>query len=336
MAEMKKAGSSFFDLRIAPWGLITTAGAVLAAASVLGFFGSFAWFLDLCSHFRVQYFLGLGIFALLLLIPRQRKAAAFLGALAVVNLGTILPLYLGKPALPADANPVIRAMLVNVNTAFGSAQRVTEAVRRYDPDILVLEEVSDAWLPDLRPALTAFGSSHVETREDNFGIALFSKYPFTKHETAYIGNTGVPSIVAEFETPQGTCTVLATHPLPPGGSAYSRSRNAQLAAIPNHVKRAASPVLLLGDLNVTPWSPYFRRLLRESGLEDSSQGRGVQPTWPSFLPLFLIPIDHCLYSPGIAIVRKEVGPALGSDHYPVIVDFLLPGKAEQDATTKRE
>lgn len=95
------------------------------------------------------------------------------------------------------------------------------------------------------------------------------------------------------------------------------------AQLPRYVHRAASPVLLLGDLNVSPWSPYFRRLLRESGLRDSSQGRGVRPTWPTFNPLMLIPIDHCLYSPGIAIVNRQTGPHVGSDHFPVIVDFVI-------------
>ncbi|MBU4198871.1 MAG: hypothetical protein KKG09_02950 [Verrucomicrobia bacterium] len=82
-------------------------------------------------------------------------------------------------------------------------------------------------------------------------------------------------------------------------------------------------------MNVSPWSSHFRRLLRESGLQDSAQGRGVQPTWPTFSPLLLIPIDHCLHSPQIAIFKKQAGPSVGSDHYPVIVDFLIKqGSAE--------
>jgi endonuclease/exonuclease/phosphatase (EEP) superfamily protein YafD len=39
--------------------------------------------------------------------------------------------------------------------------------------------------------------------------------------------------------------------------------------------------------------------------------------------LMRIPIDHCLFSPGIRILSKEVGPRVGSDHFPVIVDFLI-------------
>lgn len=83
----------FFRLRIRLWGLITAAGVVAGAASILGFFGSFNWVLDLCAHFRVQYFFGLGGVALLLLVLRKPRSAAIFGVLAGVNLGMILPLY---------------------------------------------------------------------------------------------------------------------------------------------------------------------------------------------------------------------------------------------------
>lgn len=67
----------------------------------------------------------------------------------------------------------------------------------------------------------------------------------------------------------------------------------------------------------------FKRLLRQSGLKDSAQGRGVCPTWPTFNPLMLIPLDHCLYSSGIEIMARQTGPQVGSDHFPVIVDFVI-------------
>jgi endonuclease/exonuclease/phosphatase (EEP) superfamily protein YafD len=214
-------------------------------------------------------------------------------------------------------------MLANVNTEHGNKTSVADAIRRFNPDVVVLEEVSTQWLADLGPALSGYSYSRQVPRDDNFGMALFSRFPFTQAQVEYIGEAEVPSIMAEIETARGKCTMLATHPLPPAGREYSRLRDDQLAQLPRWVHRQASPVLLLGDLNVSPWSTHFRRLLRESGLRDSSQGRGVHPTWPTFSPLMLIPIDHCLYSPGIEIVRRQTGPNVGSDHYPVIVDFLI-------------
>ena len=74
----------------------------------------------------------------------------------------------------------------------------------------------------------------------------------------------------------------------------------------------------------SPWGAHFRRLVHDSGLRDSAQGRGVHPSWPAIDPLLRIPIDHCLLSPCIGLVDRRVGPDIGSDHYPLIVDFVLP------------
>lgn len=305
------------------WSLISAAGAVAGMASMLGFFGATNWFLDLFSHFRVQYFLGLSIVAMLLLIPRKRRWAACFGALAVMNLAVILPLYLGRTPARASGTPTVRAMLANVNTQTGNPAAVAAAIRRFNPDIVVLEEVSAKWLTDLKPVLEGYPHTEQDPREDNFGIGLWSRFPFARSRIAFIGAAGLPSIVAEIDTPQGRCTVVATHPLPPAGKAYSAFRDGQLAEISRWVRQATSPVILFGDLNTTPWNHSFKRLLRQSGLKDSAQGRGVCPTWPTFNPLMLIPLDHCLYSPGIEIMSRQTGPQVGSDHFPVIVDFVI-------------
>ena len=139
-----------------------------------------------------------------------------------------------------------------------------------------------------------------------------------------IGNAEVPSVVAEMETPHGRCTVIATHPVPAICREYAAWRDGQLAELPGVVRRATSPVVLLGDLNSTPWGAHFRKLVHDSALRDSAQGRGVHPTWPAIDPLLRIPIDHCLLSPAIGLVDRQVGPDIGSDHYPLIVDFVLP------------
>ena len=309
--------------RVGPAGLLTAAGVAAGAVSLLGFLGSLHWALDLLSHFRVQYLLVLAVTALLLAALRRWRPAALAAALAAVNLAAVLPLYLGGTAPVSASGPTLRAMLMNVNAHRGDPRRVADAVREFDPDILVLEEVSRRWLQDLAPALAGYAHSLAEPREDNFGIALFSRFAVTRSRIAWIGEARVPSVEAVIRTPGGPCTVLATHPLPPGGREYSRLRNDQLTALPAWVREAEPPVLLLGDLNVTPWSVYFRRLLRDSGLRDSVRGWGVQSTWPAFHPLLRIPIDHALHSSGVRILRRTVGPDVGSDHFPLIVDFAV-------------
>lgn len=152
--------------------------------------------------------------------------------------------------------------------------------------------------------------------------------------SAGVGTGEVPSILATVETGGAGGSALravATHPLPPAGREYSRWRNEQRDALATY-GQSSQPVLLLGDLNTTPWNCHFRRLLKRSGLRNSARGYGVQPTWPNLPAPLRIPIDHCLHSDEIFVVDRRVGPDVSSDHYPVIVEFVLGGETKWEAS----
>jgi endonuclease/exonuclease/phosphatase (EEP) superfamily protein YafD len=102
---------------------------------------------------------------------------------------------------------------------------------------------------------------------------------------------------------------------------YSEHRNRQLVEIARFLAAQTGPLVLLGDLNTTPWNFYFQRLLADSGLRSSAEGRGYQASWPGAPFLLRIPLDHVLLSPELRVVRREIGPDVGSDHLPVIVEF---------------
>jgi endonuclease/exonuclease/phosphatase (EEP) superfamily protein YafD len=113
-------------------------------------------------------------------------------------------------------------------------------------------------------------------------------------------------------------TVVATHPFPPVRSAVAVERNRQLAAIADFTASETGEVVVVGDLNVSPWSPYFQDLLRDGKLRDSRRGFDLQPTWPTFCPPLMTPIDHVLTSGGLAVSGRRTGPNIGSDHRPIV------------------
>lgn len=117
-------------------------------------------------------------------------------------------------------------------------------------------------------------------------------------------------------------TLVVTHPLPP--LAGFVVRNLQLAHIAKARQEWGPDVIVSGDLNISSWSPYFQDLVRESGLRDSQLGFGVQPSWPAgLLPVMRIPIDHVLVSENFVVLKRELGPDIGSDHLPVYVELGL-------------
>jgi endonuclease/exonuclease/phosphatase (EEP) superfamily protein YafD len=88
-------------------------------------------------------------------------------------------------------------------------------------------------------------------------------------------------------------------------------------------RQQTGAVIVLGDLNTTSWSPYFRDLLADSGLADTRRGFGVLGSWPDLPSPLRIPIDHCLVSDKVAVHDRRIGPPVGSDHRGVIVDLTV-------------
>jgi len=290
---------------------------VACIVSVAGFGGGFSWVLDLVVV--------LAILSLILLLMRHHRLAVVSGLFALMNLGLVLPLYWGAPRPSYHSLSTARAMMLNVNTANTDYAAVLAVIERYSPDFLYLEEVDQRWMIALKRLDATYPHSISDPRSDNFGVAFFSRYPFVASEILQLGPAGIPSVLVRSSIAGREFFILGTHPLPPTSAAYAALRDIQLVELSGIVKRLDAPVLLLGDLNATPWSYPFKRLLRDSALIDGSRGFGLQPTWPAGMFPLLVPIDHCLHSPAIQVVRKEVGPAVGSDHYPVVVEFALRG-----------
>ena len=82
----------------------------------------------------------------------------------------------------------------------------------------------------------------------------------------------------------------------------------------------------MGDLNISMWSPYYRSTIEGSGLRNARQGLGILPTHSIVAPQIAAlsaPLDHCLVSSDIQVKDFRLGPAIGSDHLPIIAELLI-------------
>ena len=304
------------------WALVVVASGLASLFTIAGFLGRYWWVFDLTSHFRLQYLPILLISAGVVARKRRKTLASALAVLAIVNLAVIAP-YLPYKSVPRKVGQTLRAVLINVHTGNTRYDLVRRFIAEKKPDFFVLEEVDFNWIDQMAELRRAYPHFVLEPRDDNFGIALFSRLPLKQTQVIPFGDAEIPSILASVQIDDRQLKILATHPLPPGSREYSQLRNLQLSAIPSWVEKAQGETVLLGDLNITPWCSPFRKLLAETGLRDSSKGRGIQGTWPTYLLPMRIPIDHCLLSSGLQVVAKEIGPGVGSDHFPLLIEFAF-------------
>ncbi len=318
--------TGFWEVRIRWWGILRAGMSVTVAVSLAGFFTRVAWRFEQLCHFRPQFFIVLAVCAMLFLAGKKFKSAALAGAVAALNLAFILPLYLSG-ATPTGDGPRVRILMANVHTANLQHERVKEYVRTCNADVVALLEVDDLWMKSLSSLDAEYPHAMKEERQDNFGMALWSRRPFLDCGTRYFGEAGLPTIDVLVEVKGVRLRLLATHPLPPTSAEGIGLRDEHLSLLARYVESLPGAKVIVGDLNTTSWSPCFGELERESGLRDSRRGFGVQPSWPAGLPWLWVPIDHCLVSSDVGVISREVGPDIGSDHYPVLIELSLPPAA---------
>ncbi len=311
--------------RLSIWGLVEVAGILLCLATITGFLARLWWLFELTSHFRLHLAIGLAAIAAFWVMKRRWRQVAICFAFATVNAVLVLALLWPIAGEPPRSGGRLRLVSINVHTENERSDLLLKFLRSADADVVLLMEVNDRWMTALSPLHTNYPHRIAEVREDNFGIALFSRLPLTNASVVEIGNAGVPSVIADVTVNEQTIHLVGTHPLPPGSAENARLRNEQLTEIANHVRDQQTPVIVLGDLNVTPWSPYFTDLLRDGRLKDTAQGRGLFGSWPAWLPFLRIPLDHCLVAPSLQVADRHLGPQIHSDHLPVVIDLVITG-----------
>ena len=294
----------------------------LAAVTLAGFAGRWHWLFDLASHFRWYWLLAAVVWFAL--------AGRWLGRLAILSLlvavignaAVILPYWLPPGDCPATGEAV-RIVSLNLLIDNPDRERGVAYLRDCEADVVVLLEVDAGWARGLESLADRYPHRVVESRAHPFGIAVLSRLPLVEARTVPLAD-GPPVIVARIVQNSSAFLLVAAHPPSPTSAESAARRDAQLAAIGDVAAASPWPVVVAGDLNATPWSHGFRRLVDRGRLRDSARGRGVQATWHAALLFPRIPIDHVLVSEGVGVAARTVGRDVGSDHLPVEATLVLP------------
>ena len=307
--------------RVSISGLAQAAGVLTIAFSLLTLLPSNFHALQLFSHFRLQYFVVAALLVVVFVVLRDRRYAVLLFATAFINGAHVLPWYFDEPySTDGRELKLLQANVLSTNADYASLSALLDSEQ---PDVVVLQEVSPAWAEEVRRLASAWPHQVVEEREGNFGIALLSQYPLVATAVVASEPLGFPTIVATLDVSGRRVQLVGTHPMIPLGERNYGARNTQLATVGDLLRRGDGARMLVGDLNTSMWDLNYRTLEARTGLRNVRRGFGVKPTWPTFLPFAMIPIDHVLVSSDIGIVDVRTGPRIGSDHLPLIVTLTL-------------
>lgn len=301
--------------------LLKAAGIATLLVSALTLWDTGQHYVELFSHFRVQY-LVVAVVLLIVFVVRQAPLYAVVVLTAIaINASFLMPWYRAAQAAPGGTQlKFVYANLLSTNDEFG---RFLTLIDEEQPDLVFLQEFSPQWQSATAALAATYPFQYARPRTDNFGIAMFSRVPLDSVSHVDSPPFGYPTLIAIARSGEAKLTLVSSHPMIPVGRGNFAARNEQIQSLTALVNSADGPVMLLGDLNATVWDRYYRQFESRTGLRNARRGFGVLPTWPTFLPIAMIPIDHVLVSEEVGVVEARTGPRIGSDHLPLIVTITL-------------
>lgn len=307
------------------------AGCLYAAAIVwllpfgftmlMAFAARFYWVFDLTTHFHFTFGVAALPSLIVFLCLRTWRTAIVASIVVAVHLGYVAPIY--WPVVSPSKGNSLKVLYANVLTENHNFDALLRLIKKEDPDFIALVEVNDGWLAALRSIEDKYHFRVFHPRNDNFGMAIYSKSPIASSSEPLLGGAGLPAVLVEAEAGERSFLLTAAHPLPPINSRNAKERNWYLEELADELNESKLPKVVVGDLNATTHSPYIGDFLSTTNLRDGRQGLGIQPSWPDLPWLFRIPIDHTFVSENVTVHDRRVGASIGSDHRPVILSFSI-------------
>lgn len=280
------------------------------------------WFgFDLFSPFLVYYLLAAIIILIIGIMLRMPYTLSIASLVFMVNLLNVAPIYwfeIIPEVQAAQSRNTIKLLHANVLLSNQNHESLLKLIRKEQPDIISLQELTPKWAKSIRALTDIYPYYKIESRPGAFGIALLSKLK-AKIKLLPLAEQYSPSLMATIETANGELRLISSHPIVPIKQSWYQTRNKHLDYLANFIGQGKQRIIV-GDLNITRWSPIFRRWQKRLQMNNARDGFGIVATWPTFP---LIAIDHCLVSKDVHVDNFYRGENIGSDHWPIIVDLSI-------------
>jgi hypothetical protein len=294
--------------------LVWIAWAAAVVATALGFTAAWIAAFDLINEVRpIHVAAALALFAAALAL-REAPLIRPTVALALLQVGLLLMPWARAADTAPGAPPALRLVTFYLGADNDRLDEVADFLLGASADVVLLQDVSctaaDRLIPKLKPMFpTAFVSA-----DTCAGQALLSKRPWLAGGQVITGARKPLLVWARLQAGSHTFTltgVRLSDPIAPNEQA------ADVARLLAHLASQGAAHVVAGTLAITPFAWKFAQL-QNAGL---GQHATYLATFPAQLPLALP--DNVLSTEDIASVRVSIGPALGSEHRPLIADIAF-------------
>lgn len=297
---------------------------LLIFSTTAGFLGKYHCFLNLFSHFRQQYFyLSLLLFISLIYIgplPYLALLAAALFICIMLNGEQIFYYYLGRyNFIDEDLQlPTLKVFFSNIYKNNHQFDRVLSQIEELKANFVAIVEFTPEHKIGLESLNKNYNYSYEHCREDGFGMAFYSQYPFELvHQSRQFD---IPFLIFRVQHSAKAFHLAIFHPPPPLFADWARIFEVQIQELTDLIH--GKDAIVVGDFNASPWCYHFQQFLKKTRLQDPREIFGINFSWMKHSPLAL-PIDHILASDTFQFADFQVLPSNGSDHRSVLAEILI-------------
>ena len=303
--------------------------AVSALAAILSLGGAFNNDLDILTHLTPVW-LAMSLVALVLLGIAGFSTSRGVPVMASVTIGIcawlMVPELIARvtaPRFPA-ADQTVKIIQLNVWDHNRDPTATARWILDQDADIVVLEETGHGAIPATLAGRYPFRAPCDKGPEGCATTILAKSLPadggqlmWTKLGRRHAGAW------ATFGAGAQAFTIVGTHyrwPEPLAAQVHQARRFADVI-----LRFDRKSLIVVGDFNMTPWSFALKRQDARFGLTRLTHAIFTFPagriaTWGGMtFPFPLLPIDQVYVGPDWRPVSIRRGPAMGSDHYPIVV-----------------
>ena len=298
------------------------------------------WYAKILDFPRLQYLLLslLCIILILFLKWRWTSISVFvvlgLAGSIIIHSVKIGPYLVGqKKVAAADINhskaSSFKLLIANVLISNRNADAFLQLIEKHDPDIILAMEVDAWWVKQLQILNPEFPYRMEHPLDNAYGMALYSKLPLNDAKKRFLKHDDVPSFHATVALPSGQKFAFhGIHPVAPFPSEKYPDNIGEsevaLAKVGALVAKEQLPSIVAGDFNDVSWSKTTRFFENRGDLRNVRLGRGLFNSFSADSFVMRWPLDHFFVSEEFQLKELERLGDFGSDHFPMLAEFVLP------------
>jgi endonuclease/exonuclease/phosphatase (EEP) superfamily protein YafD len=306
-----------------PRRLLLLAMLATTAGIATGFLGFVHPAFDTLANFRMHLGVGLLLMAVLWTFRCSRVPAIVFALVGFAALFASAPglRFSDNAGQPLTGERVYRLLAFNLRFDNTDPDAAMAMIRNSGADILALSEISTMWQARIAELAAEYPHrDHCPEWSLIGGVMILSKFPFTTRDP-YCHDYAALSL-REVEIEGHKVEIGSAHLRWPWPASGPR----QVDALKPRLGEIGENALVAGDFNAATWTALISKFAGYGGLEVV---RGIGPTWMyKRLPVSLawyfgLPMDNAMAKGRVKVLSARALPPAGSDHLPVLVDFVV-------------